>query len=141
MRKNYSIKFLLSSRTDIDFSSSIMMLFRCGLTFLFIVILAISLLNIAAAQRRRPGQQEGGAQQGSNCQDFCPFVLRPVCATLTNGKKMEFSNSCQMEVAVCKRTVRKYLKLLFYCFFLLIIMLWFYYSWNSFYPIGTMLSF
>lgn len=63
--------------------------------------------NIVEAQRRRPGGQGLQQQQGSNCPEFCPEIFSPICATLTNGRKMQFSNSCDMNVAVCQRRVRK----------------------------------
>ncbi|XP_073820171.1 uncharacterized protein [Musca autumnalis] len=79
-------------------------------TLALIVIVAIALPNFAEAQRGgRPGRGRPGqaAEQGpaADCPQICPALFSPVCATLTNGRKMQFSNSCEMNVAVCTKRV------------------------------------
>lgn len=81
-----------------------------------IAIFAIALPNIADAQRGRgPGGPRGGqgGQRGqADCPAICPALFSPVCATLVNGQKMQFSNSCELNVATCQNKIRKLLNAL-----------------------------
>uniref|UniRef100_A0A1I8NN40 Kazal-like domain-containing protein n=1 Tax=Stomoxys calcitrans TaxID=35570 RepID=A0A1I8NN40_STOCA len=69
--------------------------FKLIFTLAFIAIMALANLpSMAEAQRRK-------------CPDICPAVFSPVCATLNNGSRRQFSNSCTLDVAVCKENLRK----------------------------------
>ncbi|XP_005190967.1 vasotab [Musca domestica] len=77
-------------------------------TIALFVIVAAVLPNVAEAQRGRPGRpgRPGQGNQGAaDCPQICPALYSPVCVTLTNGSKMSFSNSCELNVAVCTKRV------------------------------------
>ncbi|XP_059219597.1 turripeptide Gsp9.3-like [Stomoxys calcitrans] len=68
--------------------------FKLIFTLAFIAIMALANLpSMAEAQRRK-------------CPDVCTFIYSPVCATLNNGSRRQFSNSCTLDVAVCKENLR-----------------------------------
>ncbi|XP_005190966.1 vasotab [Musca domestica] len=71
-------------------------------------IFAIALIVIASnADARSPPRPSPGQvdESAADCPQICPALYRPVCATLPNGSKMSFSNSCQLNVAVCSKQI------------------------------------
>ncbi|XP_075144578.1 enhancer of split M1 protein-like [Haematobia irritans] len=46
------------------------------------------------------------AQNRAGCPEFCPEIYSPVCATFPNGQRKQFSNSCDMNRAVCQTKKR-----------------------------------